>query len=108
MKQIVLAMTTAAAVVTATPLFAQTTGTARADGTQLAQAGVDVRVGEPRRPGVVIEEPRRPGVVIEEPRRRDRDVVIGTEGRGRGDCRSVTVSEWRDGVRVSRTERRCD
>jgi hypothetical protein len=96
MKQIVWAMTMAAAVVAATPLFAQTTGTARADGTQLAQ--VDVRIGEPRRPGVVIEEPRR----------RDRDVVIGTEGRGRGECRSVTVSEWRDGVRVSRTERRCD
>jgi hypothetical protein len=98
MKQIVLAMTMAAAVVTATPLLAQTAGTARADGTQLAQAGVDVRIGEPRRPGVVIEEPRR----------RDRDVVIGTEGRGGRDCRSVTVSEWRDGVRVSRTERRCD
>jgi hypothetical protein len=96
MKQIVLAVTMAAAAVTATPLLAQTTGTARADSTQLAQ--VDVRIGEPRRPGVVIEEPRR----------RDRDVVIGTEGRGRGDCRSVTVSEWRDGVRVSRTERRCD
>jgi Ni/Co efflux regulator RcnB len=96
MKQIVLAMTTAAAVVTATPLLVQTTGTARADSTQLAQ--VDVRVGEPRRPGVVIEEPRR----------RDRDVIIGTEGRGRGNCRSVTVSEWRDGARVSRTERRCD
>jgi hypothetical protein len=96
MKQIVLAMTTAAAVLTATPLLVQTTGTARADSTQLAQ--VDVRIGEPRRPGVVIEEPRR----------RDRDIVIDTEGRGRRDCRSVTVSEWRDGVRVSRTERRCD
>jgi len=98
MKQIVLALTTAAAVVTATPLLVQTVGTARADSTQLAQADVDVRIGGPRRPGVVIDEPRR----------RDRDVIIGTEGRGGRNCRSVTVSEWRDGARVSRTERRCD
>ena len=98
MKQIVLALTTAAAVVTATPLLVQTAGSARADSTQLAQADVDVRIGGPRRPGVVIDEPRR----------RDRDVIIGTEGRGGRNCRSVTVSEWRDGARVSRTERRCD
>src|SRR5215510_2153597 len=98
MKQIVLALTMAAAVVTATPLLVQTAGSARADSTQLAQADVDVRIGGPRRPGVVIEEPRR----------RERGIVVDTEGRGRRDCRSVTVSEWRDGVRVSRTERRCD
>jgi len=56
-----------------------------------------LRVGGPRGPGVVVEEPRRrPGVVIE------------TEGRRNRDCRSVSVSEWRNGLQVTRTERRCD
>ena len=88
-NKMVLAMATAAVVLTAAPLFA---GAAKADPTQLAQ--VDVRVG-PRAPDVVIDGPRRrPGVVIE------------TEGRR--DCRSVTTKEWRNGVRVTRTERRCD
>ena len=91
MKTMVLAIATAAAVLTAAPLLA---GTAKADPSQLAQADIDVRIG-PRGPGVVIDEPRRrPGVVIE------------TEGRAR--CRSVTVREWHNGVRVSRTERQCD
>jgi hypothetical protein len=90
-NNVVLAMATAAAVLTAAPLFA---GAAKADPTRLAQADIDVRIG-PRGPGVVIDEPRRrPGVVIE------------TEGRR--DCRSVTTKEWRNGVRVTRTERRCD
>jgi hypothetical protein len=93
MKTILIAMTTAAAVLTAAPMLA---GAAKADPIRLAQADVDVRIG-PRGPGVVIDEPRRrPGVVIE------------TEGRRNRDCRSVTVSEWRNGVRVTRTERRCD
>ena len=88
-NNMVLAMATAVAVLTVAPLFA---GAANADPTQLAQ--VDVRVG-PRAPDVVIDGPRRrPGVVIE------------TEGRR--DCRSVTTKEWRNGVRVTRTERRCD
>src|SRR5262245_10818322 len=88
-NDMVLALATAAAVLTAAPLFA---GTAKADPTQLAQ--VDVRIG-PRAPDAVVVEPRRrPGVVIE------------TEGRR--DCRSVTTKEWRNGVRVTRTERRCD
>jgi len=46
-------------------------------------------------------------VVIDEPRRR-RDVEIETEGHTLRDCRSVNVREWRNGVRVTRTERRCD
>jgi hypothetical protein len=88
-NNVILAMATAAAVLTAAPLLA---GTAKADPTRLAQ--VDVRIG-PRAPDVVIDQPRRrPGVVIE------------TEGRR--DCRSVTTKEWRNGVRVTRTERRCD
>jgi hypothetical protein len=80
MKTMMLAIATAAAVLTTAPLLA---GTARADSIRLAQADID------------------------EPRRR-RDVEIETEGRMRRDCRSVTVSEWRNGVRVTRTERRCD
>jgi hypothetical protein len=89
MKTTIFAMATAAAVLTAAPLLAET---AKADPTRLAQ--VDVRIG-PRAPDVVIEQPRRrPGVVIE------------TEGRR--DCRTVTTKEWRNGVRVTRTERRCD
>ena len=93
MKRMMLAIVTAAAVLTTAPLLA---GTARADSTRLAQADVDVRIG-----------PRGPGVVIDEPRRR-RDVEIETEGRTLRDCRSVNVREWRNGVRVTRTERRCD
>jgi len=87
MKTIVVAMMAAAALLTAMPLSANT---AKADPTRLAQVDVDVRVGGPRGPGVVID----------------------TEGRGdrryRGECRTVTITEWRDGVRVTRTERRCD
>ena len=90
-NNMVLALATAAAVLTAAPLLSTT---AKADPIQLAQADVDVRVG-----------PRGPGVVIDHPRRRH-GVVIETEGR-RG-CRSVTTKEWRNGVRVTRTERRCD
>jgi hypothetical protein len=55
--------------------------------TMVAAQDVDVRIG-----------PRGPGVVIDTDARRYRD----------RDCRSVTVTEWRDGVRVTRTERRCD
>jgi hypothetical protein len=98
MTRMMLAIATAAAVLTTAPLLAGTakTDTTKTDSTRLAQADVDVRIG-----------PRGPGVVIDEPRRR-RDVEIETEGRMRRDCRSVTVREWRDGVRVTRTERRCD
>jgi hypothetical protein len=90
MKTTVFAIATVAAL-TAAPLV---TGAAKADPTRLAQ--VDVEVGAPGRPGVVIEHPRRHGVVIE------------SEGRARHDCRSVTVREWRHGARITRTERRCD
>ena len=94
MRTIVVAMTTAAAVLTAAPMLA---GIANADNVRLAQVDVDVRVGGPRGPGVVIEEPRRgPGIVID------------TDGRRNRDCRSVTVSEWQNGVKVTRTERQCD
>jgi len=40
-------------------------------------------------------------------------VDVGPNGiyvgpRHRPHCRTVTISEWRHGVRVTRTERRCD
>jgi hypothetical protein len=93
MKAVALAMMTAAGLA-AVPLLAQP---ASAHPTRLAQGDVDVRRGAPPRgPGVVVEEPRPPAVAIE------------TEGRGGRDCRFVTVNEWRDGMRVTRTERRCD
>ena len=93
MRTIAIAVMTAAAAWTAAPMLA---GTASADPMQLAQADVDIRIG-PRGPGVVIEDGRRrPGVVIE------------TEGRRNRDCRTVTVTEWQNGARVQRTERRCD
>jgi hypothetical protein len=82
MKKIVLAMTTAAALCAGVPLST----------TMVAAQDVDVRIG-----------PRGPGVVIDTDARRYRD-----RGYRDRDCRSVTVSEWRDGVRVTRTERRCD
>jgi accessory colonization factor AcfC len=78
MKKIVLAMTTAAALCAGVPLSTTT----------VAAQDVDIRVGGPRGPGVVIDTDAR--------RYRDRD------------CRSVTVTEWRHGVRVTRTERHCD
>ena len=83
MKSILIAITTAAAVLAAAPMLA---GAAKADSFQLAQVDVDVRLGGPRGPGVVVD----------------------TDGRRHRDCRSVTVSEWRNGVKVVRTERRCD
>jgi len=92
MKPITLALMTATGL--AVSLLAQT---AIADPVRLAQVDVDVRRGAPPRgPGVVIEEPRPPQVAIE------------TEGRGGRDCRSVTVNERRDGVKVTCTERRCE
>ena len=80
MKSTVFAIATVAAL-TAAPLLA---GTAAADPIRLAQ--VDVEIGGHPRSGVVIE----------------------SEGRARHDFRSVTVKEWRNGARVTRTERRCD
>jgi hypothetical protein len=41
-----------------------------------------------------------------EPRHRRHGVVVETVGRSH--CRTVTVREWRHGMRVSRTERQCD
>jgi hypothetical protein len=95
MKTIIVAMTTATALFAAMPLPADTAkaaDTPKADAVQLAQ--LDVRIGERRGPGV----------------------VIGTEGRryrerdrfDRSDCRKITVTEWRRGVRVERTKWRCD
>jgi hypothetical protein len=64
---------------------------------ELAQADFEARMGPSRSPDVVIEEPRPPRPVIE------------TEGRGEPHkCRSVNVTEWRDGTQVTRTERECD
>jgi hypothetical protein len=97
MRSIALALATVAAVSMVAPL---STGPARAQSTQLAQADIDVRIGprarergviieerEHRRPGVVIEERerRRPGVVIEERERRRPGVVIEEESVGRRD-----------------------
>jgi hypothetical protein len=90
MKTTLLAIATAAAVLTAAPLPA---GTAKADPIRLAQADVNVRIGGP-------------GVVVGEPRPHRRGVVVETDGRAH--CRTVTVREWRHGMRVTRTERQCD
>jgi len=64
---------------------------------ELAQADFGARMGPSRSPDVVIEEPRPPRAVIE------------TEGRGGPqNCRAVNITEWRDGIEVTRTERECD
>jgi hypothetical protein len=64
---------------------------------ELSQADFGARMGPSRSPNVVIEEPRPPRPVIE------------TEGRGEPrKCRPVNVTEWRDGLQVTRTERDCD
>ena len=64
---------------------------------QLAQADFGARMGPPRSPNVVIEEPRPPHAVIE------------TEGRGEPQkCRSVDITQWRDGIQVTRSEHECD
>ena len=73
-------MTAAAAFLAAVPLSADTA---------MAQVGVDVRIGPPRAPGYIVETEGR--------RYRDRD-----------DCRKITITEWRDGVKVKRTKWRCD
>jgi hypothetical protein len=63
MKNALLAIATAAAVLTAAPLLA---GTSKADPVRLAQADVDVRIGGRGGPGVVVGTPRRyrHGVVV--------------------------------------------
>ena len=64
---------------------------------RLAQVDFGARMGPPRSPNVVIEEPRPPHAVIE------------TEGRGEPQkCRSVDITEWRDGIQVTRSEHECD
>jgi len=91
MKNALLAIAAAAAVLTVAPLLA---GTAQADPTRLAQVDIniggsrpavvehrrrsDVIVERRRRPAVVIEHRRRPAVVIEHHRRPG---VVVTEGR---------------------------
>jgi len=92
MKNILLAIATAAAALTVAPLLA---GTAQAGPTRLAQ--VDINIGGSR-PGVVVEHRRRPAVVVEHRRRpvviehrrrpavviehrRRPGVVVETEGR---------------------------
>ena len=92
MKNALLAIAMAAAVLTVAPLLA---GTAQADPTRLAQ--VDINIGGSR-PGVVVERRRRPAVVVEHRRRpvviehrrrpavviehrRRPGVVVETEGR---------------------------
>jgi len=82
MKNALLAIAMAAAVLTVAPLLA---GTAQADPTRLAQ--VDINIGGSR-PGVVVERRRRPAVVVEHRRRpavviehHRRPGVVVTEGR---------------------------
>jgi len=72
-------------------------GQAEARGLQLAQLNADVPTGRDRSPRVIIEEPRPPAMAIE------------TEGRGdRHDCRSVTITERKNGVPVTRTDQLCE
>jgi hypothetical protein len=88
------ALMTAAAVLSAISLHG---GLAVADPSQLAQVDLDMRMGPSRSPGVVIEDPRPPSAAIE------------TEGRReRRHCRDVTITEWRDGIKVTWTEQQCD
>jgi hypothetical protein len=88
------ALMTAAAVLSAISLHG---GIAAAGTIQLAQVDLDVRLGPSRSPDILIEEPRPPRAAIE------------TEGRGeRRNCRDVTITEWRDGINVTRTEQQCD
>lgn len=90
MKNLLLTAATAAALLTVAPLLA---GTATADPIRLAQADVNVR------------GPEGPGVSVGDHRRHRRGVVVETTGRSH--CRTVTVREWRHGMRVTRTERQC-
>ena len=91
MKNALLAIATAAAVLTVAPLLA---GTAQADPTRLAQVDINIGGSRPtvvehrRRPAVVVERRRRPAVVIEHRRRpavviehHRRPGVVVTEGR---------------------------
>ena len=93
MKNILLAIATAAAALTVAPLLA---GTAQADPTRLAQVDINIGGSRPgvvvehrRRPAVVVEHRRRPAVVVEHRRRpavviehrRRPGVVVETEGR---------------------------
>ena len=100
MRKIAFAAATAAAIVTAAPLFGGAIP-AKADNLQLAQR-LDVEVDRDR------DRDRRRD-------RRDRDVTIGVGpggvvlGRDRARCRTVTTMVERDdGRRIRRTERRCD
>lgn len=55
------------------------------------QAGVDVRSGGSRSSAPVIDSDGR-----------------GERARDRANCRTVKLTEWRDGAKVSRRERRCE
>ena len=98
MRMIVLFVTTAAVLSTASPLFAGPIS-ANAGSFQIAQAGVDVQVGRDR------DEHRD---------RRDLGVTVGVGPGGvrvgpRGHCRTVTTTVQRDdGRTVTRRERQCD
>ena len=71
--------------------------TAQACTLQLAQADLRPQMGPSRSPNVVIEEPRPSRPAIE------------TEGRGeRRNCHPITVTEWQDGVKTTRTEEQCE
>ena len=94
MRARVLASTTVVAILCVIRLSAEG---AEPGAIRVAQADLGARMGPTRSPNVVIEEPRPPNAVIE------------TEGRsGRDDCHSVTVTERQDGLKVTRTEQRCD
>ncbi len=88
------------AIMTAGNMFAAvllTAGPATARATELAQANFEGRMGPSRSPDVVVEEPRPPRAIIE------------TEGRGEHrSCQPVTITEWHDGVKVTRTQQQCD
>jgi hypothetical protein len=94
MRTSVFALMTAAAMLSAVSLRA---AGAEVGAIRLAQVDVDVWMGPSRSPDIVIEEPRPPSAAIE------------TEGRGEHrNCHAVTVTEWQDGVKVTRTEQQCD
>jgi hypothetical protein len=109
MMKMMLAAATAAAVMTAVPWFAGSVP-AKAEGLQMAQAGVDVQIGGDRD-----EKSRRDR---DEKSRRDRrdeggNLTIGIGPKGvevgpKEKCKTVTTTVERDGRKETTRERRCD
>ena len=114
-----LAAATAAAVMIAVPWYAGSVP-AKAEGLQMAQAGVDVQIGRDRDEKSVRDrdEKNRRDRRDEDARRdrdKDRNLTIGVGPKGieigpkeRERCKTVTTTVERDGRKETSRERRCD